>query len=230
MTMTDEYERRQLAELFREDDRLRAEHEEWLARRQAAQQPPEPASFVKREASTTLYRVIDNNALPPAAESAADEGWEGWEKWLRGHLGLEREEMSAAVAALVVELRKEWRAEREIALVERDRKIGMIEGELCETKAILGDVLTKLSAATSEIEQLRTERRERQIRDQTIIERSSRVAELQRENAASRAALERQRSEQALAERDARIDRLETQLGMLLRYIGGDLPRGWGTR
>jgi hypothetical protein len=172
---------------------------------------------------TLLYREHENNA--PAR--AAEEGWEGWEKWLRGHLNNEREETFEAVAQLVVELRKQWRAEREIALVERDRKIGVIEGELCETKAILGNVLTKLSAATDEIERMRAERRERQIRDQTVIERSSRVAELQRENSAARAALERQRSEQALAERDARIDRLQARLDALYSLLGGNLPRGF---
>jgi hypothetical protein len=31
-----------------------------------------------------------------------------------------------------------------------------------------------------------------------------------------------------LTERDARLDALETKLGMLLSFIGGDLPRGWG--
>jgi len=60
-----------------------------------------------------------------------------------------------------------------------------------------------------------------------MIERSGRVADLQRENAASRAALERQRFEQAFAERDHRIEQLETRLGMLLKFHGGDLPRGF---
>jgi hypothetical protein len=228
----DEHERRQLAKLFREDDRLRAENEQWLARRQAPSEPiveGQGAAYVQKFGSEELlYRVVDNSA--PAAESAPADEWAGWNAWVRAHLDNEREALTDTMAEVIVELRREWRAEREIALVERDRRIGVVEGELCETKAMLGDAFAKLNAATGEIEQLRTERRERQIRDATIAERSSRVAELQRENAASRAALERQRSEQALAERDARIDRLETQLGMLLRYIGGDLPRGWGTQ
>jgi len=61
----DEFERRQLAELFREDDRLRAELAEWMARREAE------ASVQKSERDDILYREHDNNA--PAA-AAADDG------------------------------------------------------------------------------------------------------------------------------------------------------------
>jgi hypothetical protein len=51
---------------------------------------------------------------------------------------------------------------------------------------------------------------------------------LQQENSASRAALAGQQLNQAFGQRDARIDLIETKLGMLLQWIGGDLPRGFG--
>src|SRR5262249_51497175 len=100
-----------------------------------------------------------------------------------------------------------------------------------ELKSLIGDALAKFGNLTAEIEALRrdwrADKREAQIRNQAIIERSGRVAELQRENAAARAALEHQRVDQMLTERDARLDALEPRLGMLLNFIGSDLPRGY---
>jgi hypothetical protein len=86
----------------------------------------------------------------------------------------------------------------------------------------------ELAELRGKIERLEADKRERAIRDQTIVERSGRIVELQRENADSRAQLQRKQLEQALAERDARIDKLETRLNMLLGFISPSLPRGWG--
>jgi len=98
----------------------------------------------------------------------------------------------------------------------------------------MGEVIAELrSEWRSEIEALRREwqkdRSDRAIRDQTIVERSARIAQLQKENAEAHAQLSRQQLDRSFAERDARLERLETKLGMLLSFIGGDLPRGFGT-
>jgi hypothetical protein len=65
-------------------------------------------------------------------------------------------------------------------------------------------------------------------RDRTVAERSARVSQLQAENTIAQREAGRAQLDLALADYRTRLDRLETQLGMLLRYLGGDLPRGWG--
>jgi hypothetical protein len=115
-----------------------------------------------------------------------------------------------------------------------------LQGHLAVARKALLDDLT---AATGElivalrrewradIDQLRrqweTDKRERSIRDQTIVERSGRIAELQKQNAEAHALLTRQQQDQMLAERDARIAKLEARLAALFTFIGGSLPRGF---
>jgi hypothetical protein len=185
------------------------------------------ASVQKFGADGMMYRTGPENALALAADKArmpssdgAASDWSGWEAWLRGHLNNERAEMLEAVAqgmAMFV-----------------DRALADLRAENIELKGLLADALDRFAkiddatkALTSEIATLQADKREAQIRNQAMIERSGRVADLQRENAASRAALERQRFEQAFVERDRRIEQLETRLGMLLKFLGADLPRGF---
>jgi len=84
-----------------------------------------------------------------------------------------------------------------------------------------------------EIEALRREwqrdRSDRAIRDATIVERSARIAQLQKENAESHAQLNRQQLDRSFAERDARFERIETKLSMLMKFLSlsVDLPRGF---
>jgi len=142
------------------------------------------------------------------------------------------DKVAQALGDIVIENNKELRAEHAVALAERDNKLAELAAENLELKSLLGDALARFAKLAAEFETLRrdwqADKRETQIRNQAIIERSGRVAELQRENAEARTALEQRRLDQMLTERDARLDALETRLGMLLNFIGGDLPRGWG--
>jgi len=229
-------ERRQLAELGAEQDRMLAEDEQWTARRAAA------ASVQKFVADGVMYRTGPENTLALAADNArmpSSDGvgdasdWSGWEAWLRGHLNNERAEMLEAVAQGMAMFVDEQ-------LTPIDRAFTELRAENIELKGLITDALSRFAklddaakGLASEIgwlrQQWQADKRETQIRNQAMIERSGRVADLQRENAASRAALERQRFEQAFVERDHRIEQLETRLGMLLKFLGGDLPRGfWG--
>ena len=207
-----------------------AEDEQWTARRAAA------ASVQKFVADGVMYRTGPENTLALAADNArmpSSDGvgdasdWSGWEAWLRGHLNNERAEKLEAVAqgmAMFVDKQ----------LTPIDRALAELRAENIELKGLLADALSRFAklddaakGLTSEIATLQADKREAQIRNQAMIERSGRVADLQRENAASRAALERQRFEQAFVERDRRIEQLETRLGMLLKFLGADLPRGF---
>jgi len=98
-------------------------------------------------------------------------------------------------------------------------------------------VVEKLRDVNAQITKLRAEvariERERKLRNEVMAERSSRVAELQRQNAATRAELERQaldrRLEEFLREHSARVERLEMKLGIALNLLdaaGIDWPRG----
>ena len=227
--------RDEIGQLSAEHDRMMVEHEQWMARREAAGAAP----VQKYNDSAVLYREHDGNASEPTPQrdAAPSEGeqqdWSGWEKWLRGHLNNERAEMLEAVAQGMAMFVDEQ-------LTPIDRTFAELRAENIELKGLITDALSrfaKIDDAAKELaseigwlrQQWQADKRETQIRNQAMIERSGRVADLQRENAASRAALERQRFEQAFVERDHRIEQLETRLGMLLKFLGGDLPRGfWG--
>ena len=217
MSSLSEDDRRELARLCAEHDQLMAE------------------ARTQQNDTKVVYKEF-NNALAPAAVDEEQDwsAWhDGWERWIKGHLGIAHgeiiREVTEALGELIVELRKEWRH-------DVDRCVAALQGENAELKGMLGETLTKFDTTTKalagEIEQLRqgwqTERRERAIRDQTIVERSGRIAELQRENATARLVLERQQLDEALAEHRNRVDRIEIKLGMLLNFLGGELPRGFG--
>ena len=130
--MTSEYERRYLAELYAEDDRLRAEHTEWLARREAQASPPVENS----DRDDILYRRNENNEqVAPAADDGtgppADDG---------------DDEFAAAVEKFseVVERR----------LLDLDRENALMRNEAVEVKALLGSALEKVARLEGQIDTL----------------------------------------------------------------------------
>jgi len=130
--MTDD-ERRELAELYAADDRLRAEHADWLARREAASGAP----VQKSDEPGILYRVTDNNSLRPAPEPDAEPSDTGVNLF-----GDERDEqLVQAIGEVIYELRKEWRAEIKAAIDKRDTEIAHLRGQV--------ETLTRLYAGKS---------------------------------------------------------------------------------
>ena len=124
--VTDE-ERRQLAELFREDDRLRAEHVDWTARRNPGASP----SMRKSGDEAVLYRTIEQTAPQPATEPQPD--WSQWEAWMAGHLNIlrnefrglldnERELIAKAIGEVTMTLFKRERAafDKKVVALERE--------------------------------------------------------------------------------------------------------------
>ena len=153
-----------------------------------------------------------------------------WNEWVKAHLANERAEVIDIITQAMGQFASEYVHEK---LTPLNRDISNLKGENAELRGMLGSVLAKfdaLRASTDAAQQERiAEKRERQIRDQTIAERSARIADLQRENAASHAESRRQHLEQAFGQRDARLDLIETRLGMLLQFLsvaGVDFPRG----
>jgi hypothetical protein len=119
--------RRELAELFREDDRLRAEHDDWQARRDA-----QAKALVQKE---VLYRVCDNNALAPATYQEPEPF---------------NEEQVDTLAHLINLLRAEWR--RDIArLARRLRRVDsgkhLDKAEIAELRGQVSKLLTVLGSS-----------------------------------------------------------------------------------
>jgi hypothetical protein len=221
-------------DLSEEIRRVSAEHDRLMAADSIS--PP-----VRKEAGNGLmYREHEEVALDASLMVAAPLSSETEDAAFL--FGDHRDDLFCRTMGRVIsELRHEWRTEfrneitRALAeeLVERDREIASLKSENAELRGMLGSVLAKfdaLRASTDAAQQERiAEKRERQIRDQTIAERSARIADLQRENAASHAESRRQHLEQAFGQRDARLDLIETRLGMLLQFLsvaGVDFPRG----
>src|SRR5262245_9170484 len=88
-TMLDEHERRALAELFREDDRLRAENEEYLARRE-----PPAASPVSGDGPG----LVDGTMLDAADETGTPSNGDG---------GFSPEQLET-LAEIISEVQKDW--------------------------------------------------------------------------------------------------------------------------
>jgi hypothetical protein len=81
----------------------------------------------------------------------------------------------------------------------------------------------------AEIIELRQFEAERRAREEVSADRNQYINELRREVASVRVRLQNKEIDAALAERDARIERLELQLKMLLQFMsvsGYDLPKG----
>jgi hypothetical protein len=154
------------------------------------------------------------------------------------------ERQGNVIAYVIHELRQEWRhdlqqlrQEHETAI---DRRVGTLENENCELRGLVGDALGKLDKVREKTEndcrrqqagivELRQFEAERRAREQVSIERTQYINELRREVADVQVKLQNKEIDAALAERDARIERLEMQLKMLLQFMsvsGVDLPRG----
>jgi len=82
---------------------------------------------------------------------AADEAQAGWEAWLRASLTIERAEILDTVTQALGEVIAAIRNEHEAALIERDRKIANLEGELREMKGMLGATLQLLGQKSSKL-------------------------------------------------------------------------------
>jgi hypothetical protein len=191
----------------------------------------EPAAVTDRVILGTVYTDVasaDAYVLRDLDEMDAASSAR-WNKWLDLRLESEREFLLKTMAGGMSEY-------VHFHLSERDRKIASLEGELAECKGMLSRAFTTLDDARkaaaandaeqrADIEGLKRRDLERHVRDRTIAERSARVSELQRENAASHTELARKQRDQELAQRDQRIEQLEIKLGMLLNWIGQDLPR-----
>jgi hypothetical protein len=162
-----EDERRQLAELFREDDRLRAEHEQWMARREAKAASPVRES----DPAALVYRTNENGA--PAGASVTDTAPSDDDLvQLFDDPELNRR-FTHTMGYVIAELRHEWRSEvascrRNLAVCRRDlvklreqidsdtqngvevychsieRRLALLEGENIELKSLLGATLRRL--------------------------------------------------------------------------------------
>jgi hypothetical protein len=201
------------------------------------------AATVQRlmDGSGLRYRTHEQESVPEPAETAVTpvsnvmdaEASKAWNEWIDGRLSTERESERRLTMYAMGELVSEMRQERKEAI---EKAVCAIANQLREVKGLLGTTLAALDDARKGLQQqheviegLRRQEFERTVRDRTIIERSARVAELQRENAESRVALASQHLEQAFDQRDARLNLIETRLEMLCRFlsVGGlDLPKG----
>ena len=107
-------------------DRMMAENHEWMARREAA-----AASPVQRSnAEGVLYRMGPENAPAPAPQPARPPS-DGDTRLF----GDERDEwLRAAMGHVIVEMRKQWRAE----IQRRDERISKLETQIEMLVALLG--------------------------------------------------------------------------------------------
>lgn len=159
-------ERRVMEELFREDDRLRAENELRMAQRKSERDMVKTAEgrdrVVERKGDESLvYRRMDNALQAPAGTGVAEgeqDPWAAWNRWVRGHILAERSVIAQALGEVVAEVLKDVRDERARELVERDVKIARLEGMAAEVLFIskkLGeerrDVVAELRAENAEL-------------------------------------------------------------------------------
>jgi hypothetical protein len=205
--------RDEIAAACREHDRL------------MAQRTSEPTAVQRDAAQGLLVFKTRDDALTPADETN-EKNSVAWNDWIRAHIEAERDFLLKAMAEGMSQYVHS-------KLTERDRTISELRAELIEVKGMLSSALTALDAvrntAYAIVQERVAEKRERQIRDETIRDRSARIADLQRENTASYAKLAAQQLDQSLGQRDSRIALLETQVRMLCQFLsvsGYDLPRG----
>src|SRR6516164_2300377 len=214
-------ERRELARLFDEQDRMLA----------AAREEAEHKALTKR--------ADENGLVYRNQEPEPEPDWSGWEAWRAGHEDRLRVEIIKALDQEHDAVDKALAQSLEEVYHEIDRRVGTLENENKELRGMLGEALSKMSEARkiaeadaheqrAAIAELRRAELTRTVRDRTLIERSDRVSELMRENAASRAELARQQFDQAFSQRDARLTSMEEKFAMLLHFLSlsHDLPRG----
>jgi SMC interacting uncharacterized protein involved in chromosome segregation len=214
-------ERRELARLFDEQDKLLAE------------------AKAEREYKELTRRVGESGLAFRDQEPESEINWDGWERWRSGHENLLREEISKALDQEHDNVDKALAQSLEEVYLEIDRRVGTLENENRELRGMLGEALSRFAEARkiaeaeaqkqhAAIERLERQELVRRTRDATITERSNRISELMRDNAASRAELARQQFDQAFAVRDARLRTMEEKFAMLLQFLslqGLDPPK-----
>ena len=215
-------ERRELARLFDEQDRMLA----------AAREEAEHKALTKR--------ADENGLVYRNQEPEPEPDWSGWEAWRAGHEDRLRVEIIKALDQEHDAVDKALAQSLEEVYHEIDRRVGTLENENCELRGLVGDALAKLDKVREKTEascrrqqdgivELRQFEAERRAREQVSIERTQYINELRREVADTQVKLQNTAIDAALGARDARIERLETQLRMLLQFLsisGVDLPRG----
>jgi len=140
--------RAELAELYREDDRLRAEHREWMAQREA-----QAASLARRNDSPAglVFKRHDDAMVEPASQGEQD--WSQWENWWAARFEPERRALVEGIAdGLDVLLKHEedrTRAEQKAAIAPLEREIAYLRGQLDAVLGLLGKSLPE--AKTGEV-------------------------------------------------------------------------------
>jgi hypothetical protein len=237
--MIDNETRRHLRDLFDEQDRMLAKANEPLG-----------SPLVQREAhGALLYRVQESDAEAPAAEpvsalstAAADDDENarnsaGWNAWAQGHIAAERDFTARALGCVIAELRHEWRTERDAAIAalkqefgesieDRDRKF---TNEFVRYASVAEHAEMAVTALVHRVGQLEREVAELRAREQIRSERGAEIAEVTRNANVGRFNLQERTLERELAVRDGKIEKLEAQLAMLLKFLslqGLDPPNG----
>jgi hypothetical protein len=215
-------ERRELARLYAEQDRMMDEAREEAERKELTK------------------RADENGLVYRDREPEPEPDWGGWEAWRSGHEDILRQDIIKALDQEHDAVDKALAQSLKEVYFEIDRRVGTLENENRELRGMLGEALSRLSEARkiaetnaqeqgAAIKKLERAELTRTVRDQTIIERSGRISELMRDNAASRAELARQQFDQAFSQRDARLRTMEEKFAMLLQFLslqGLDPPKG----
>jgi hypothetical protein len=161
--MVTDDERRQLAEFFREDDRLRAEHADYLTRREAERQAgdsqdlcftepgkPKGSPLVRKSqpnepGSGLVYRTTETQ---PAAAAEPQPDYSGWEAWMAGHLANERAQLLDLIAVAMGTALAE---ERKTARTERDAELLKLRSEIAELRGKTDALLSMLQMKGGDI-------------------------------------------------------------------------------
>jgi hypothetical protein len=141
--------RAELDELYRADDEARAEHAEWLTRREAQARP-----FVRKsdDPPGLIFKTVENEPAPGAAADAAPSDDE------LSSADLLSEALIDVGGRVIADLRREWRRELEvvqaksreiIATLERDRERDPLKAEIAELRVRL-DMLVAMMLGKSD--------------------------------------------------------------------------------
>jgi hypothetical protein len=112
--------RAELDELYRADDEARAEHAEWLARREAQARP-----FARKSDDT-----VENEPRPAGAADAAPSDGEP--------LALDVDQIEDALAKVLVLERRRERAERAADVGKLEREIAALDGKVDALLTLIG--------------------------------------------------------------------------------------------
>jgi hypothetical protein len=134
--------RAELAELFREDDRLRAEHREWMAQREA-----EAQALVQRNSGDAglVLKTTDNTLLPAPQSEPEPSGEE---------FCFSSEQFDCLADGLDAVLKHEedrTRAEQKAAIAPLEREIAYLRGQLDAVLGLLGKSLPVPEAKAGEV-------------------------------------------------------------------------------